>query len=971
MKRLLLFFSLLLSVSVFANGRRLYTLNDGWHAVCFPEDAVRYGDSLVQEQVDLPHNFDDYFGARQLLHGNLHGSARYSITFSLPSVEEEVADLLGQDFQKCYRLVVPGAGTYLTVVLNGDTLCRHRPAGRVVTTLSVPGRMKRQNRLEIWCDHPSRMTDMPWVCGGCSSEWGFSEGSQPLGLFRGVELEELSPIHFAPFGVHVWSNAANDTLFVESELENEGSSSRRKVFLETKLLAWNRPDSVVASQQIRFKSKAGQKATIRQAIALPKGIEPWSPSAPHLYQVVSELKYDNGTVDMLQKADQQVTEFGFRTIEWGRQLRVNNQPVYVNGVCEYEHAFGHSHALTDEEIDSRVILMNQLGYNAFREAHQPHNLRYVRDCNRLGILYWAQFSAHIWYDTPAFRENFKMLLRQWVKERRNDPSVVLWGLQNESTLPADFARECADIIRSLDPLCRPVTSANQGKLPVEAPSPGRLVTTCNGGTGTDWNVVQNWSGTYGGNLYNYAQELKQEPQLLNGEYGAWRTLGLHDTLTVFNSKAPHSEEKFAMLLASKMQQAVAARDSICGQFQWLMYSHDNPGRWQPDEAYRLIDKVGPFNYKGLFSPWGQPTVFAKRLLHDAPPAYVPDSMASRLLRGMPGMTYIYRYNCGGDSLTDSFGQLWMGDDTRVSSSWAQREVFAADSLCPVLASQGVTDAPVAVAYPNQEPMFLLEADQPLVRSFRWGRGDLKFTFPVDRNLPYNIEIFSVEPWASRKGQRVYSMTVNGVDYASDFDNYKLTGGRNLLIRSTLRVANLKSDSLVISFPHVKVGQAVVSAIAISTIDETAEGMCIPALPDTLGYPYSAGLNWAALDTMVLAVTPKDYFPNHDADVQQTIAAAAEEQPDGSYCFHFATGLAHEYVMRFRYQNTTGGEVPSTWELRSRADQRVIASGSLLFPITPPKYKTVSTTTGSMINAGDYTLILKTEKKLPLENLTIE
>ena len=95
------------------------------------------------------------------------------------------------------------------------------------------------------------------------------------------------------------------------------------------------------------------------------------------------------------------------------------------------------------------------------------------------------------------------------KERRNSPSVIMWGLQNESVLPKEFAEECVAIIRDMDP-----TATVQ-----------RVITTCNGGQGTDWNVVQNWSGTYGGDPDNYANELKI--QLLNGEYGAWRSLDFH------------------------------------------------------------------------------------------------------------------------------------------------------------------------------------------------------------------------------------------------------------------------------------------------------------------------------------------------------------------------------------------------------------------------------------------------------------
>ena len=56
----------------------------------------------------------------------------------------------------------------------------------------------------------------------------------------------------------------------------------------------------------------------------------------------------------------------------------------------------------------------------------------------------------------------------------------------------------------------------------------------------------------------------------------------------------------------KLRLAEKARDRVCGNFQWIFTSHDNPGRRQPDEAYRKIDKVGPFNYKGLVTPWEEP-----------------------------------------------------------------------------------------------------------------------------------------------------------------------------------------------------------------------------------------------------------------------------------------------------------------------------------------------------------------------------
>lgn len=927
--------------------RRTYVLEGGWRAVCYPENPELYGDSIVANDVCLPHNFDDYYGARQLVHGNLHGDAVYDLLFRAFSDPSDIF----------HRLRIEGAGSYVTVILNGDTLCVRRPSGRLVTTLDLkkPLSFGSLNRLRIICHHPSRITDLPWVCGGCSTEWGFSEGSQPLGLFRNVELEALHKVHFKPFGIHVWNNPACDTLFVESEIENMDNETHRHLKLETVLTPINEPKEIVCSQITLFKLKKETSTVIRQAIPLPKGLTHWSPSSPFLYDVRTKILEQSQEELRDYWLDVEHTDYGFRTIEWGRQFLMDGQPVFINGVCEYEHSFGHSHALTKEEIDHRCILVRRLGYNAFRDAHQPHNLRYQRNWNRLGIVNWAQFSAHIWYDTPAFRENFKTLLRQWVKERRNDPSLVLWGLQNESTLPTDFAQECCEIIREMDPMS------------------GRLITTCNGGTGTDWNVIQNWSGTYGGKLENYGEELKRDNQLLNGEYGAWRTVGLHDdTLKTFNAKAPHSEEKFSMLLRSKMDQAWEVRDSVCGQYLWLMYSHDNPGRYQPDEAVRLIDKVGPFNYKGLYTIWGQPTDFAKELFHDTVTAVIDGDKGALLLKGNPEMTYLYRYNCGGDSLVDSWGQQWMGDDTRFSTSWAQRPCFAHDSLCPVLASQGVSDAPVSVAFANETPYLLPMADQAMARTFRWGRQDLKFRFPVPRYKQYRVDVYSIEPWIKCSGGRIYDIAVNGLVYSNDIDIARISGGRNHLVRTTIHVPSEDRDYLEISYPHVTVGQAVVCGITISMLNTLVdENMQIPAPKMSQGYPYSAGLTWAMLDTMILPVTPKNYFPNSDANLSTEIKVPVQVQDDGSLRFDFQTGLAHEYVMRFRYKNSTGVSVGSHWELRSQVDHRIIAQGTLSFPVTPPKWKPVSTTTGNMINAGSYYLLLYTDKPLEFDYLTIE
>ncbi len=530
-------------------------------------------------EVQVPHNWDQYYGYRRLKHGNLHAAAWYLKTFTAPKGG------------KRYFLFFEGVGSYATVYLNGDSVGAHR-GGRTTFTIDVTAKIKPgvANELKVKAEHPSYITDLPWVCGGCSNESGFSEGSQPLGIFRPVSLYVTDEVRVQPFGVHMWNvkgsiRADGASLQVETTVKNYGNYPStievvNKLVGQFEIQAARTADTVLLMP--------GEERVLKAVCELSKAPTLWSPESPFLYTMVTLIK-KNGLV-----IDEDRTYYGFRTFSWpltrkdgDKRFLVNGKPVYINGVCEYEHLNGLSHAFSEEQIRARTNQIRTAGFNAFREGHQPHNLLYQKIWDETGVLQWTQFSAHIWYDTPTFREAFKTLLKEWVLERRNSPSVMLWGLQNESSLPADFAKECSDLIRQLDP-----TASDQ-----------RLITTCNGGSGTDWDVVQNWSGTYGGDPEKYGEELKT--QLLNGEYGAVRSIGLH-TEGGFVKKGVISEDRFWQLMEQKIRLAETNKDSLCGQFLWLFNSHENPGRIQNEEGVRDIDRVGPFNNKGLFTSWGEP-----------------------------------------------------------------------------------------------------------------------------------------------------------------------------------------------------------------------------------------------------------------------------------------------------------------------------------------------------------------------------
>jgi beta-galactosidase len=876
------------------NLRTDISLDKDWKTFADNKDKNAFDDfintSISDEKwkvVDVPHNWDQYEGYRRLRHGNRHGYAWYRKTFTLPQ----------QPKGKRIFLFFEGVGSYATVWLNGKQVGYHA-GGRTTFTLDITDAVlfSRPNLLAVRADHPANIQDLPWVCGGCSDDRGFSEGSQPLGIFRPVHLIITNDVRIEPFGVHIWNDNTVSVnraqLFAETEIKNY-SRAARNIALITNLI--DRSGNVVSKTQERKTVASGTIITIRQQPPSIQKPKLWSTDDPYLYAVVTEIRENGKLVDKV------TTPYGIRKISWpigkeqsSGQFLLNGKPVFINGIAEYEHLLGSSHAFTAEQIKTRVMQIKAAGFNAFRDAHQPHNLRYQNYWDSLGLLWWTQLSAHDWYDTKVFRDNFKTLLREWVKERRNSPSLVLWGLQNESKLPEDFARECTAVIREMDP-----TTSSQ-----------RLVTTCNGGAGTDWDVPQNWTGTYGGNPATYSQDLKR--QILVGEYGAWRTLDLH-TEGKFEQGGAYSEDRMTQLMELKLRLAEVAKDSTAGHFMWLLTSHDNPGRVQGGEGFRELDRIGPVNYKGLLTPWEEPTdvfymyrsnyapkekepmvyivshtwpdrwikpgkkdgivvysncdevelfndlksqslgrkkhggigthfqwddvdirynmlyavgyVAGKKvaedvvLLHHLPQA--PNTIelyrnARNLTAPQPGYNYIYRVNCGGPAYIDNNGSTWLPDRGRTSAntwgstSWTKEF----PSMPPFFASQRSISDPVRGT-----------KDEELFQSFRYGREQLRYDFPV-QDGEYIVELYFAEPWWGRgggmnaQGFRLFDVAVNEKTVLQNVDIWKESGHAGAL-KKTVRV-KVSGGLLSVSFPRVASGQAVISAISIAMANANAK-----------------------------------------------------------------------------------------------------------------------------------------------------
>jgi len=598
----------------------------------------------------------------------------------------------------------------------------------------------------------------------------------------------------------------------------------------------------------------------------------------------------------------------------------------------------------------------------------------------------------------------------------------------------------------------------------------RVIVTCNGGSGTDWNVVQNWSGTYGGDPDNYAEELKN--QQMNGEYGAWRSVDLH-TEGGFDQDGVWSEDRMYQLMEKKVRLGETVREHAIGQFQWIFNSHDNPGRRHPDEGYRVIDKVGPVNYKGLFTTWGEPldvyymyranyaspesdpmiyivshtwsdrwsspgvkdgirvfsnceevelfndvksvslgrkkrgakgthfiwnkvdikynVLYAVGYVDGKPVAedcivldHLPESPgfgtfyddADPILKGEEWYHYIYRVNSGGDAYRDEYGQVWSADIARTSdkhwgsTSWADQF----EHINRYQGSQRYTGDPIKGT-----------RDWKLFGQFRYGRHELAYHFPLPDG-EYRVELFFTEPWYGTggirdgEGYRVFDVALNDSVYIRDLDIWA-ESGHDCALKQVL-TTTVQGGKLKISFPQVKAGQALISAIAIASRNQDIR----PADP-----PPSDGWSWSNIEKVVK--TPVESLPAGD-DGRQAMVYPAEDakiegeieinkvrdrvsldftgSSPGSISWDVSTGVANIYAFRFSYMNVSD----SPKEMRFRlvaADGTTLKDDLITFPVAPEKWRTLSTSTDGFINAGHYRVILSSDnmKGLNLNSLTVQ
>ncbi|WP_300083049.1 glycoside hydrolase family 2 TIM barrel-domain containing protein [Propioniciclava sp.] len=201
--------------------------------------------------------------------------------------------------------------------------------------------------------------------------------------------------------------------------------------------------------QVEFRLRLGdpRTATIEDLL--------WSPDRPALIDIDLRL-LRAGTV-----IDEVASYTGLRTVQADAgHVTINGERTFCRLVLEQAYwPDTHFTAPSADDLRAEARLVADLGFNGLRMHQVSADPRFLRACDELGLMVWADLPAAQAFTAASLRRTVDNLTGL-IERDRNHPSVIAWVPFNESWGVPDLARSDAHrhavvalhaLARALDP----------------------------------------------------------------------------------------------------------------------------------------------------------------------------------------------------------------------------------------------------------------------------------------------------------------------------------------------------------------------------------------------------------------------------------------------------------------------------------------------------------------------------------------
>ena len=232
------------------------------------------------------------------------------------------------------------------------------------------------------------------------------------GIYRPVYMYLMDQKHIRMNGIRIKTLSMKPAIISVEVVTNDTGMLKVEILENKQLVA------AVAEQT------SGKKIF---EIEVPEG-KLWSIDQPFMYEC--QVTFHEDVVNCC---------FGIRKVTWDhvKGLEMNGNRVILKGACIH-HDNGLLGACAFEEAERRKVrLLQEVGYNAIRSAHNPCSKAMLKACDELGMLVMDEY-VDMWYIHKTeydyadyFAAWWKEDLKNLVEKDYNHPSVILYSTGNE------------------------------------------------------------------------------------------------------------------------------------------------------------------------------------------------------------------------------------------------------------------------------------------------------------------------------------------------------------------------------------------------------------------------------------------------------------------------------------------------------------------------------------------------------------
>ena len=177
-------------------------------------------------------------------------------------------------------------------------------------------------------------------------------------------------------------------------------------------------------------------------------VKPWDTEYPILYTCRVSLLKIGKVLDVRE------SKVGFRTAEFKADgFYLNGKKTFLRGLNRHQCFPYVGYAVPEalQREDAR-ILKKELSCNAVRTSHYPQSHHFLDECDRLGLLVFMEIPGWQHIGGEAWKHQTVENTREMVRQYRNHPSIILWGIRiNESRDDDALYKLTNAVARDLDP----------------------------------------------------------------------------------------------------------------------------------------------------------------------------------------------------------------------------------------------------------------------------------------------------------------------------------------------------------------------------------------------------------------------------------------------------------------------------------------------------------------------------------------